>query len=318
MLEDSRIARLKRKETPARWKSVSKRTILIGAGLAVCVAVFMALAGAASASYNFQTHTSDHSMVAGSSHDVTRTVPGANPCDQCHVPHSTEGTFLFARNQNARGGDTVSANDDKGVSTAIKPLCYSCHDATGVNNGTGLATVFSTRYSNHRTHSAAATKSSGTTYGPGSDCDLCHNPHDDGNTSFLTYEQLIQGTWMRVTAGGNFCSSCHLKEAAMSQNHSLEVVPGKNAVASHMPSDSVWAPADGDYSGTRLYDPATHLESIAADAVVECASCHTSHGAEPTASMTTGDKPAFHSLNTMRTAPDKADPSAVFLCLNCH
>lgn len=254
-------------------------------------------------------------MVAGSLHDVTRTVTGANPCDQCHIPHSAEGVFLFARTQNS---GVVSNNDDEGTSSAIKPLCYSCHDGTGVKNGSGLETVFSTRYTSHRTQSATAVNSSGTAYGPGLDCDRCHDPHDDGNTSFLRHERLVQGNWVRVNAGGNFCGSCHIDKLAMTKNHPLGVVPGNEPFMSHPTLDTSWDPTAGDYSGSRLYDPTTHLQSTAANAAVACASCHTPHGAQPTTRGVTSDGLSVHSLNTMRTAPDPADPAAPFLCLNCH
>jgi hypothetical protein len=298
---------------------VSKKIVLAGVGLVVCVAVVLAIAGAASASYNYQIHTPDHSMVSGSVHDVSRALADANPCDTCHIPHPAQDAFLFARTQTAAGGgDAATNNEDEGVTSAIKPLCYSCHDGTGVNNGSGLATVFSTRYTNHRTHSAAQLNSAGAVYGAGRDCDLCHDPHDDGNTSFLRYERLIRGNWMSLSVGGNFCASCHSDKIEMAKNHPLEVAPGGDSFASRLPVDGIWSPAAGDYSGTRLYDPATHLRSVAANAVVECGSCHTPHGAESTASITTSDGLTYHSLNTMRADPDPADPSAGFLCLNCH
>ncbi len=291
-----------------------KRIVLLNTVLALCVALVLAMAGVALASYNYASHSSDHSMVAGSAHDVTRTVAGANPCDNCHIPHSAKGTFLFARSQSGVGGFDSPANDP-GVSSSIEPICYSCHDGTGVNNGTGLATVFSPQHTNHPTHSASSKDPSGTAYGAGRDCDLCHDPHDDGNTSFLRYEQVVEGKWMPVSVGGTFCASCHSEEAEMPRNHAVGVPPGRDGTVSHLPVDSVWSPAANDYSGARLYDPGSHLVSIATNAVVECGSCHTPHGAEPSATI--GNTP-YHSLNTMRSGPDPADPAAAFLCLNCH
>ncbi len=291
-----------------------KRTILVTTGFALCVVLMLAMAGVALASYNYAGHTADHSMVAGSAHDVTRSVAGSNPCDNCHIPHSSRGTFLFARTQSGVGS-FVSDADDTGVSSSIEQICYSCHDATGVNNGSALATVFSPKHTNHETFSATSKNSSGTAYGAGRDCDLCHDPHDDGNTSFLRYEQRIDGSWVRLTVGGLFCASCHIANARMSSNHSVGVVPGVNGAVSRPPVDSIWAPTAGDFSGTRLYDPATHLVSSAPGAVVGCGSCHTPHGAEPTDTVR---KSTEHSLNTMRSAPDPANPSATFLCINCH
>lgn len=302
---------------------MSKKIAMVSVGLMICAVVVLAFAGTALASYNSMTHTADHSMVAGSVHDVTRAIPGENPCDSCHIPHSSKGDFLWARSQNANGGGTVSAtNDDTGVSTAIKPLCYSCHDGSGVNNGTGIATVFSTSYSNHRTRAATALNSSQKAYGAGRDCDLCHDPHDDGNTSFLKYERYSSkngGQWSTITAGGNFCASCHSGNADMAKNHALEIAPGTNTALSHLPYDTLWVPASNDYSGTRLYDPTSHMKSTAANAVVECASCHTPHGAEPTAKAQTSTGEVFHSLNTMRTAPNaNVLGGLIYLCINCH
>jgi hypothetical protein len=297
---------------------VSKKIRLFSVALVVFVVVLMAFAGSALASYNMSTHTVDHSAVITSPHNVT---PGSgNPCDSCHIPHSAKGAFLFARTPGTGAASQVTGNDDTGVTTAIKPLCYSCHDGTIAS--LGVSTVFSTTHSNHRTRSAAALTSSGTAYGPGRDCDLCHDPHDDGNTKFLKYERYSSrsSTWSTITGGGNFCASCHSGNvdpasggaATNSMNHRTNLVPSTAST----PTDKIWAPAAGDYSGTRLFDPTSHLVSTDPTAQVNCGTCHTPHGADPdaTAEMTSGTPPVvtvYHSLNTMAT-------SASQLCLNCH
>ena len=93
----------------------------------------------------------------------------------------------------------------------------------------------------------------------------------------------------------------------MASNHPIDVVPS----AGSTPTDQAWVPAVDDYSGTRLYDSTTHLVSTAATAQVNCASCHTPHGADPDAQAETSTGSVFHSLNTMATGAGE-------LCLNCH
>ena len=297
---------------------MSKRIKLFSVALAVFVVVLMAFAGTALASYNMTTHTVDHSAVITSPHNVA---PGTgNPCDSCHIPHSAKGSFLFARTPNTGAGGQVSANDDTGISTAIKPLCYSCHDGTIAT--AGVSSVFSTTHTNHRTRAATALQSNGTAYGAGRDCDLCHDPHDDGNTKFLKYERYSSrtSTWSTITPGGNVCASCHSGNvdpssggaATNSMNHRTNIVPSTAST----PLDAVFAPAAGDYSGTRMFDPTTHLVSTDPSAQVNCETCHTPHGADPNATgvATSGTPPVqtvFHSLNTMATNQSQ-------LCLNCH
>ncbi len=305
----------------------TKRVSLVFAATVAFVVVLMAFAGPALASYDFDSHTADKSMVAGSVHNVMRSIPGANPCDSCHIPHGAQGAFLWKNAPNATGGGGINdAVVDTDVSSAIKPLCYSCHDGSVAT--VGLSTAFSTAYTSHRTRAATAVRAStGEPYGVGRDCDLCHDPHDDGNTSFLKYERYSShGTpgWYAITPGGVFCSSCHSGNTDHATNHALEVVPGATQ-NSRTPLDAVWVPATGDYSGTRLYDPTTHFKSTAANAVVECGSCHTPHGAQPTAI----DPEGVHTLNTMHLDPlrdaegdpipvDPTDPDTLWLCVNCH
>lgn len=290
---------------------IKKKIGLLSVAMVVFVVVFVAFAGTALAEYDWVNHAPDKAMVVNSPHDVN----AENPCSSCHIPHGANGDFLWARDysSSANGAQDVTSNDDAGTSTAIKPMCYSCHDGTIAS--VGLKTAFSATHSNHRTRAATALNSSGNAYGPNRDCDLCHDPHDDGNTDFLRYERYSSrngGHWYTLTPGGNFCSSCHTGNTDMASNHPIDVVPS----AGSAPTDRDWVPAVDDYSGTRLYDSATHLVSTAATAQVNCASCHTPHGADPDAQAestneTTGVVTVFHSLNTMATGAGE-------LCLNCH
>jgi len=255
-----------------------KKTAL--AGLALVVFAFILVASSSTSS------AADHSAVINTVHDVTRGMPTANPCEGCHIPHDAQGAFLWARTPNASGGGGSVGPDS---TTAIKPLCYSCHDGTVAVTGT--ATVFEPTKANHKTQAATAQRPDGSYYGPGRDCDLCHNPHDNSNTDFL-----IQG----ISAGGNVCASCHggnldTSQGGSSINHKIHIVPS----AASRPIDRVWNPSRGDYSGTRLFDPSTDLVSRAPDAVLACETCHTPHG-----SVTDEN-----SLNTM---------SYKELCINCH
>ena len=166
----------------------------------------------------------------------------------------------------------MTANDDAGISSDIKPLCYSCHDGTTAT--AGVARVFSPSHTNHRTRAASALRTSGSTagqpYGPGRDCDLCHDPHDDGNTnfrvvnadgsisttqawtgasSFLKYERrggtAPNFTYTTLYPGGDVCGSCHsgnMANSATAKTHPLDKVPGANTALSKPPVDGTWLP----------------------------------------------------------------------------
>jgi hypothetical protein len=315
---------------------VGRKFSLITVALVVFLFVLMAFASTAMASYNFTTHTADHSMVSGSVHDKsTQTNP--NPCDSCHIPHGANPNagFLWksALSSNTNGGATtggVTSNDDAGMSSDIKPLCYSCHDGTIAT--TGMATAFSATHSNHRTRSLTVYGSSGR------DCDLCHDPHDDtnknylmgdgstaqnytGSSKFLKFERSGRSGWTTIYPGGDVCGSCHsgnMANSATAKTHPLDVVPGANTAKSHVPTDALWSPTIGDYSGTRLYDPSTRVVSTCATAGVECQSCHSPHGADPSATYTDSSNNVIHSLNTQRVDPDPAHPTDPYLCVNCH
>lgn len=312
---------------------MSKKIRLVCVALVVFVVVLMAFAGTALASYNFTTHTADKSQVVSSPHNVAG--PGENPCESCHIPHDANGDFLWARNPSTStaGSGVVTANDDTGVSSDIKPMCYSCHDG-GVAS-VGLLTTFSATHTNHRTRAASSiTSAPGVTpvtyRGPGRDCDLCHDPHDDGNSKFLKYERYTTHAypagWYSINKGGNVCASCHTgnvdgaivdANGTKVMNHPTMVTPGVPLVAntvanSHWPTILGWNLAV-PINGTRLFDATSRLVSTNTNAVVMCESCHTPHGAEPAAiyvtNQTTGD--TAHSLNTMATNQGQ-------LCLNCH
>jgi predicted CXXCH cytochrome family protein len=272
---------------------VGKKIGLVSIALVICVGLLLAFASIVSAA------PGDHSNVINTVHNVTRGIPDANPCAGCHIPHDAEGAFLWARTPNPSGG---GGSVGPSSTTSIKPLCYSCHDGTVA--ATGFYSVFNPTKANHKTKAADTVITSGPnegqTYGPGRDCDLCHNPHDDGNTDFLRYERTTSLGTTVISPGGNVCASCHYGNLDVSaggpgHNHPTGVVPS----AASTPVDQTWSPVRGDYSGTRLFDPNTNLVSTAANAVLACESCHTPHG-----SITDEN-----SLNTM-TPPE--------LCINCH
>jgi predicted CXXCH cytochrome family protein len=272
---------------------VGKRVGLISFALVVFVVLLMAFASIGVAA------PGDHSNVVNTVHNVVRGIPDANPCAGCHIPHNAEGAFLWSRSPNFSGGGSSVGPES---STAIKPLCYSCHDGTVAV--TGFYDVFNPTKANHKTKAADAIipagPNEGQPYGPGRDCDLCHNPHDDGNTNFLRYERTTSLGTTVITPGGNVCASCHLGNldislGGTSLNHPTGTVPS----AASKPIDTTWNPVQGDFSGTRLFDPQTFLVSTASNAVLACETCHTPHG-----SVTDEN-----SLNTMTYAD---------LCINCH
>lgn len=272
---------------------VGRKIGLISLGLVVFVVLLMVFASIGLAA------PGDHSNVVNTVHNIMRGVPDANPCAACHLPHDAEGAFLWARTPNFSGGGSSVGPDS---TTAIKPLCYSCHDGTVA--ATGMYSAFNSTKANHRTKSADTIITSGPNegqaYGPGRDCDLCHDPHDNGNTDFLRYERTTSLGTTVITPGGNVCASCHfgnvdLSLGGTSINHKTGIVPS----AASAPSDAVWNPVRGDFSGTRLFDPNTDLVSTAANAVMACETCHTPHGS------VTDEQ----SLNTMTYAE---------LCINCH
>ncbi len=106
---------------------MSKKIGLISVAAIVFVMVLVAFAGTALAA------NGDHSNVVGTDHDV---MVDENPCEGCHIPHGASGDFLWANTPNTGPGSSV-ITDDGGVgsSSAVKPLCYSCHDGSPTTAG---------------------------------------------------------------------------------------------------------------------------------------------------------------------------------------
>ena len=100
---------------------MGKKIGLAGVALVAFVVILMAFASIGLAARG------DNSNVINTVHNITRNLPGANPCAGCHIPHDAEGAFLWARSPNASGG---GGSVGPSSTTAIKPLCYSCHDGT--------------------------------------------------------------------------------------------------------------------------------------------------------------------------------------------
>ena len=222
---------------------MSKKIKLFSVALAVFVVALMAFAGTALASYNFTTHTADHSMISDSTSTNKHNVAseGSNPCEYCHIPHGATGAYLWAEPLSAStlgtGAATQGTNVDQAASgktpygSDIKPLCYSCHDGTLVlvssTNTKGLTTVFSANHFNHRTQGASTLAWSGgvvtaNPVGPGKDCDRCHDPHDNTTGNYLRPEYSTRTytdsgvavsptltRWSPTIKGGNFCATCH-------------------------------------------------------------------------------------------------------------
>lgn len=177
-------------------KKIGFTSILI----VVFVIVLMAMAGTALASYDFTTHTVDHGMVSSSGHDLSA---GGNPCESCHVPHGANGAYLWATPLHSDSGSTTGGTTgtvDTGYSSAIKPLCYSCHD--GTETSVGQATAFSAGHYTHRTTANTA----------GSDCDRCHNPHDQSYGNFLLpeYRTRVYDEAGHVVKASNYGGTWHM------------------------------------------------------------------------------------------------------------
>ena len=218
---------------------MSKKIRLFSVALVVFVVVLMAFAGTALA-----TNPGDHSNVItgnGAKHNV---MVDGNPCEGCHIPHGASGDFLWATTPNTGAGSSV-ITDDGGVgsSSAIKPLCYSCHD--GSPTTVGMWSAFNPNTASHRTKAATALRgksvpvsygadgvAGGTganadvnrtlvdgsgaivldpakTYGVGRDCDLCHDPHEDRDNFIRFTRYSSTGTGDSISLGGNMCASCH-------------------------------------------------------------------------------------------------------------
>jgi len=276
---------------------VSKKIRLFSVALVVLVVVLVAFAGTALAA-----GTDDHSLVIGSAHDLAQ---GGNSCESCHTPHDSKGAFLWAYPVNTVSGPGVSV--PSGASTAIKPLCYSCHDGTITVNDPYAA--FDPTTAQHLTKSKAV-------YGKtGRDCDLCHDPHN-GPRTFIRYTRTSGGvvsTWPDnspkiISNDPNVCASCHSDKQEGGVDRSWKGPNGTvnppgpsqdpnnvfhnhviNATASAFINPAPMTYVPGTSWGTRLFSNQT-----------KCESCHSPHGAY-----------AQDTLNTM-------DVAGGALCINCH
>jgi predicted CXXCH cytochrome family protein len=211
--------------------------------------------------------------VIGTVHDLSGAT-GNGACQSCHVAHGAKGSYLWAQTPHAIAGDS---------SSALKPLCYSCHDGTQATSG--MNSVFVTTKRNHKNETGA-----------GNDCDRCHDPHDNTKTHFMRATGVAAGGGtVALQGGGNICASCHSNHDG-STSHMVNAVPS----AARMPTDQVFnADATPIDQGTRLWTPDGLAVSTAATAQMKCLTCHTPHGG------------VNEQLNTMSTSNSA-------LCLNCH
>ena len=197
--------------------------------------------------------------VAGTKHDVA--TPGIAPCEYCHLPSDSQEELVWARDPNA--GRALSGQ---------RALCFSCHDGTVTAKG---VYAFNPAREMHVREPGVR----------GRDCDLCHDPHEAKEDSFL-----------KVAGHANFCQSCHGE--AGPEDHPVDV---SARIAGIEPHDGTWDPENGDYSGTRLWN----ADGTGPGEFVKCMSCHATHGGEPNTDF-----------NTM---PFESSHDAFLpLCLNCH
>ncbi len=197
--------------------------------------------------------------VTGTPHDVA--TPGNPPCVSCHIPRDSGGQVLWSNDP----------RDDSGFS-GLKPLCFSCHDGTVTTVGTY---AFDTTRSEHPRTPSVKQK----------DCDLCHDPHEEG-----------AGKFVKVDGGADLCRECH--ERAGPSDHPVDVDTRPKGI---VPRDATWDAAQGDFTGTRLFDPS----GTGPGYEVKCLSCHAPHGGEPDTSINTIELGGSHT-------------PFMTLCQNCH
>lgn len=349
---------------------MSKKLGLTGVGLAVFVVVLVMVAGTALAGA-----PGAHSNVINSKHNL---VPGGSPCEECHVPHNAQGSFLWKDKPDTGADAAINAQDGGvGSTSSIQSLCYSCHD--GGPTDRGMANVFQadgTR-ENHRTHASSQPKAlkapssvpvdpttgraysvvdanlviqTSGTYGPGYDCDRCHDPHEtetpggtpanlpagrNSDLYFLRYYQMSNGvadtTKPMTQRGGNWCGNCHTNNADKSVNTASKNFNHRTGMhPSTVPADWKWNGVS-DFIGTRLFDPTTNshqvVDGTAADSTMYCESCHAPHGApreyedatanyarlnaDGTYTYPVPKNEKMYPINTMTRVNDA-------LCVNCH
>ncbi len=185
---------------------------------------------------------------------------GVSSCETCHIPSQSGGAAIWGI-ADQRTGETLAGE---------AAACYSCHDGT-IAGGTY---VFDTEFAQHIVKPGE----------PGKDCDACHDPHQSDYGDFLVQPSRA-----------NLCQVCH--EHGGSGDHTMNVdLRGTE----YEPSDSGWAPEEGDYSGTRLWD----ASGAPGDGYVKCLTCHAAHGT------------LTESLLTMEL--DDENGVASTLCQNCH
>jgi predicted CXXCH cytochrome family protein len=188
--------------------------------------------------------------------------PGVPACVYCHVPRDAAGQLLWP------GGQP----DKDGPLSGLKRLCFSCHDGTVTQE---RSFVFNAERPEHvRTPGAR-----------GQDCDRCHDAHGAGNKKFL-----------RFPDEANFCRNCHFR--AGPTDHPIGV---DAAAAGIEPADSHFAPKEGDYNGTRLWD----ATGTGPGTRVMCMTCHNPHGGAPGTKML-----------TVQASEQEGYFQA--LCLSCH
>jgi len=117
--------------------------------------------------------------IDGSDHDR-----GGKICENCHIPHNSQGDKLWY--------ETPSA-----TFTGTQTLCYSCHD--GSITSVGLTTAFNAALQQHKGFAANGAP------GLDTDCQSCHDVHNQNPvlTGRFLYADVVQ------SVNGEYCSSCH-------------------------------------------------------------------------------------------------------------
>lgn len=268
--------------------------------------------------------------IYGTAHDMgTADVP---TCEHCHIPHKAQGDYLWA--QAPYGG---YASD-----SAILPLCFSCHDeaiASGdyivdpnyhnhpqgdrcydvdhdgrcPENETDTDTDGDGRFPESEGMFSEAPASTSCLKCMQPDCGKCHDAHSDAWV-FLESSRFVNVDTNGDTIGdtsydnGSICVACH-----SGSRHGLgvthpEAVTAPDGANTNLPLDRAWDADAGDFSGTRLFDPANPNQVLGTgNADIRCMTCHDTHGG------------LNESLNTMSTY--EQGPSGEHLepiCTNCH
>ena len=263
--------------------------------------------------------------VYGTDHDMgTEDVP---TCEHCHIPHKAQGDYLWAQTPYVWAGDSK-----------VLPLCFSCHD-DAVASGDYIVDP---DYHNHPQGDRCYDKDHDTICpeaGEGMfseapptttclkcmepDCTKCHDAHSDAWV-FLDSKRFINVDPEGDTVVGDYddasvCIACHT-----GSRHGIGVThpeaatnPDGSNIDLLSASDRAWDGDAGDFSGTRLWDPANPKEVLATGSGdIRCMTCHDTHGA------------TSESLNTMElyqldpgpdATPETPDDKHLQpICTNCH